>query len=105
MRTNVFTLPVSLEQIAFLIKRMHPIERQQLLTMVPELATDVIKQKELIGEANKNVEEFRQELLEELGGQPFSSDDPFLDGLTLGQYLDLPEVEHAKWLTRQDYVV
>ena len=45
MQTNVFTLPVSLEQVAALIKRMHPEDRQQLLAMVPELATDAIKQK------------------------------------------------------------
>ena len=32
----------------------------------------------------------------ELGGQPLSSDEPFLDGFTLGQYLELSEAERAK---------
>ena len=45
MQANIFTLPVSLEQVAAVIKRMRPQDRQQLLAMVPELATDAIKQK------------------------------------------------------------
>lgn len=96
MGGKVFTLPVSLEQIAALIKRMRPQDRQQLLTMVPELVADAVKQKELLDDANQNVEELRQELLEELGGQPLSPNEPFLYGLTLGQYLELPEEERAK---------
>ena len=96
MQTNIFTLPVSLEQVAALIKRMHPKDRQQLLAMVPELATDAIKQKELIDEANQTVEQLKEDLLAELGGEPLSSDEPFLGGFTLGQYLELPEAERAK---------
>ncbi|RKU09971.1 hypothetical protein C6501_14255 [Candidatus Poribacteria bacterium] len=96
MGTNVLTLPVSLEQVAALIKRMRPQDRQQLLAMVPELVADAVKQKELLEDANQNVEELRQELLEELGGQPLSPNEPFLNGLTLGQYLELPEEERAK---------
>lgn len=96
MRTNIFTLPVSLEQVAVLIKRMDPQDRQRLLAMVPELVTDAIKQEKLIKDAHQTVEELRQELLEELGGQPLSPDEPFLGGFTLGQYLKLSEVERAK---------
>lgn len=47
MQTNIFTLPVSLEQIAALVKRMHPADRQQLLAMVPELVT--VERPERIG--------------------------------------------------------
>ena len=96
MQTNIFTLPVSLEQVAALIKRMHPEDRQQLLAMVPELATDAIRQKELLDEANQTVEQLKEELLAELGEEPLSSDEPFLDGFTLGQYLELSEAERAK---------
>ncbi len=96
MQTNIFTLPVSLEQIAALIKRMHPEDRQRLLTMVPELAAEAIKQEKLIEEANRTVERLKAELLVELGGEPLSSDEPFLDGLTLRQYLELSEAERAK---------
>ncbi|MDE0018259.1 MAG: hypothetical protein OXU51_18905 [Candidatus Poribacteria bacterium] len=96
MQTNIFTLPVSLEQVAALIKRMHPEDRQQLLAMVPELAIDAVKQKELIDEANQTVEQLKEDLLTELGGEPLSSDEPFLGGFTLGQYLELSEAERAK---------
>ena len=96
MQTNIFTLPVSLEQVAALIKRMHPEDRQQLLAMVPELATDAIKQKELLDEADQTVEQLKEDILTELGGDPLSADEPFLDGFTLGQYLGLSEAERAK---------
>ena len=96
MQTNLFTLPVSLEQVAAVIKRMHPEDRQRLLVMVPELAAEAIKQEKLLDEANRTVAELKAELLAELGGEPLSSDEPFLDGLTLGQYLELPEAVRAK---------
>lgn len=96
METNVFTLPVSLEQVAAVIKRMHPEDRQRLLAMVPELAAEAIKQERLLDEANRTVAELKAELLAELGGEPLSSDEPFLNGLTLGQYFEFPEVERAK---------
>lgn len=96
MKANVFTLPVSLEQVAALIKRLHPQDRQRLLAMVPELAAEAIKQKRLLDEAAQTVEQLKQDLFRELGGQPLSSDEPFLDGFTLGQYLELSEVERAK---------
>lgn len=98
MQTNIFTLPVSLEQVAALIKRMHPEDRQQLLAMVPELVTDAVKEKKLIDEANQTVEQLKEDLLTELGEEPLSSDEPFLDGFTLGQYLELSEAERAKLL-------
>ena len=96
MQANVFTLPVSLEQVAAVIKRMRPQDRQQLLAMVPELVTDAIKQKKLLDDAEQAVEQLKQELLVELDGQLLSPDEPFLDGLTLGQYLELSEMERAK---------
>ena len=96
MGANVFTLPVSLEQVAALIKRMRSSDRLKLLTMVPELAADAIQRQKLLDDAHQTVEQLKQELLEELGGQPLSPDEPFLGGLTLGQYLDLPEAERAK---------
>ncbi|MYC76112.1 hypothetical protein F4X10_10165 [Candidatus Poribacteria bacterium] len=96
METNVFTLPVSLEQVAALIKRMHPQDRQRLLAMVPELIAEAIKQKKLLDDADQTVEQLKQDLLAELSEQPLSSNEPFLGGLTLGQYLELPEMERAK---------
>ena len=96
MQANIFTLPVSLEQVAAVIKRMRPQDRQQLLAMVPELATDAIKQKKLLDDAAQVVEQLKQELLAELDRQPLSADEPFLGGFTLGQYLELSEAAREK---------
>ena len=96
MPANVFTLPVSLEQVAAVIKRMRPQDRQQLLAMVPELATDAIQQKQLLDDAVQAVDQLTQELLVELEGQPLFLDEPFLEGLTLGQYLELSDAEREK---------
>ena len=96
MQANIFTLPVSLEQVAAVIKRMRPQDRQQLLAMVPELATDAIKQKKLLDDAEAVVESLKQGLLAKLDAQPLSLDEPFLDGFTLGQYLELSEAEREK---------
>lgn len=96
MQTNVFTLPISLEQVAVLIKRMDPQDRQRLLAMVPELVTDAIQQEKMLKNANQTVEELRQKFLEELEGQLLSPDEPFLGGFTLGQYLKLSETERAQ---------
>ena len=96
MKANAFTLPVSLEQVAALIKRLHPQDQQRLLAMVPELAAEAIKQKRLLDEAAQTVEQLKQDLFTEHGGQPLSSDEPFLDGFTLGQYLELSDAERAK---------
>ena len=85
-----------LEQIAALIKRMSPEDRRQLIKLVPELHQEAVPTKRTIEDARESVEQLRQELLDELGGQPLSPDEPFLGGLTLGQYLDLPEAERAK---------
>ena len=96
MQANIFTLPVSLEQVAAVIRRMRPQDRQQLLAMVPELATEAIKQKKVFDEAEQTVKQLKRELLTELDGQPLSPDEPFLEGFTLGQYFDLSEEERAK---------
>lgn len=96
MPANIFGLPVSLEQVAAVIKRMRPQDRQQLLAMVPELATDAIQQKQLLDDAVQAVDQLKQELLVELDGQPLSLDEPFLEGFTLRQYLELSDAEREK---------
>ena len=47
----------------------------------------------MLDDAHQTVEQLRQELLEELDGQPLLPDELFLGGLTLVQYRDLPDVE------------
>ena len=96
MNSTTLKLPISLEQVASLIKRMPPQQRQHLIALVPELVDDAIQQKKMMEIANQVVEEFKQELLEVCADQPISPDEPFLGGFTLGQFLNLPELERAK---------
>jgi len=104
MAESVFTLPVSLEQIAALIKRMSPDDRQRLFRLVPELRQEAMRPvlersegtKRTLDDARKTVKQLQQEVLQTLSGQFLSPDEPFLEGLTLGEYLELPEAEQAK---------
>ena len=104
MAESVFALPVSLEQIAALIKQMSPDDHQRLLKLVPELRQETVRPvlersegtKRTLDDARKTVKQLQQEVLQPLSGKLLSPDEPFLEGLTLGEYLDLPEVEQAK---------
>jgi len=104
MSQAVFALPVSIEQLAAAIRQMSPADRQRLFTLVPELrqeATQLPPQN--LDEVQAAVEPVRTEVLQALGGQPLSSDEPFLGELTLGQYFDLPDEERAHlWDTWAD---
>jgi len=96
MAESIFALPVSLEQIAALIRRMSPEDRRALVKLAPELREAAMQTKRTIEDARESVAQLRRELLQELGGQPLGPDAPFLEGMTLGQYLDLPDAERAK---------
>ncbi len=93
MRSNSFTLPISLEQVALLIKRMHPQQRQKLIAMVPELVNDALMQKEPNDDVSQIIQELKIELLEVVGEQPLLSKEPFLGDFTLEEYLMLSEGE------------
>ena len=103
-RESVFALPVSLEQIAALIKRMSPDDHQRLLKLVPELRQEAVRPvlertegtKRTLDDARETVKQLQQEVVQTLSGQLLSPDEPFLEGLTLGEYLDLPEAEQSK---------
>ena len=97
MNKTVFALPVSVEQIAAVIKQMGPDDRQRLLDLVPELreaAAEPVSRTE--EEARKVIEELRQEVLEALEGKPLSPSEPFLGDLTLEQYLELSDEERTR---------
>ncbi len=104
MAESVFALPVSLEQIAALIKRMCPDDRQRLFKLVPELRQEAMRSvlersegtKRTLDDARKTVKQLQQEVLQALSGQLLSPDEPFLEGLTLREYLEFPEAEQAK---------
>ena len=98
MAQTVYSLPVSVEQIAAVIKQMSTAERQRLFELVPEVPFQLLggkprTQEEIETSINALRPEFKQALA---GAQPLTADTPFLGGLTLGQYLDLSDTERAR---------
>lgn len=80
--SSIFALPVSVEQVATVIKQMSPADRQRLLALVPELQRTAQEEPaRTVEEARAAVEEVRAEVLQALGGKPLSPEEPFLDDL------------------------
>ena len=97
MAQEVFSLPVSVEQIAAVIKQMSPAERQRLFELVPEIHHQLVGGKLRSTEAmDATVERLRAEMKGRLGAAMIFDDMPFLGGLTLRQYSDLAENERAR---------
>ena len=97
MAKSVFALPVSLEQLASAIRQMSPGDRQRLLELVPELREAATRlPPRTLDEMQASAERVRAEVIQALTGQSLSPDEPFVDDLTLGQYLDLPDDERAR---------
>jgi len=97
MTGSVFALPVSVEQVAAVIKQMSPNDQRRLLDLVPELRqTDTQVPPRTVDEARAAVERVRAEVMQALGGQLLSPTEPFLGDLTLAQYLDLPDRDRAR---------
>lgn len=95
--SSIFALPVSVEQVATVIKQMSAADRQRLLTLVPELQRAAQEEPaRTVEEARAAVEQVRTEVLQVLGGKPLSPEEPFLDDLTLGQYLELSDETRAR---------
>lgn len=87
MSISVTALPVTVEQIAVAVRKMSRVDQQHLLDLVPDLRQLASwPPARTVGEAMATVEAFRGEVLAALDGQPLSPDEPFLEGLTLGQY-------------------
>ena len=61
-----------------------------------EEATSYEEKKRTLDDARETVKQLQQEVLQMQGGQLLSPDEPFLEGLTLGEYLELPEAEQSK---------
>lgn len=89
-------LPVMVEQIAIAVRQMTRADQQHLLDLVPDLR-QLIRQPpaRTSAEASDNVRAFREEVLAALGGQLLSLNEPFLNGLTLGQFDALPDAEKS----------
>ena len=79
------------KKVAKVLQLFTPEELAQLVGLVPQL-----QEIEPIGEMEESAAEyFRRELLARRGGKPPASDEPFIGGLTYGEYLALSEKEEA----------
>ena len=99
MSDSILTLPVSVEQIAVVIKQMSQADQKRLLELAPKLREVAIHQQSLNKNAEQiqaNIAHLKTQVLTVVGKQPLSPDDPFLGNLTLGQYLALPDEEKAR---------
>lgn len=92
MSELIFALPVSVEQIAIVIKQMSRTEQERLLALVPSLrqiaAQPSVRTPEQI---QANIARLQTEVLTALNNKPLSSDEPFVGNLTLAQYHVLPD--------------
>jgi len=97
MSESTFVLPVSVEQVAVVIKQMGPAERRRLLELVPELRQETTQAPSRTpGEIHAAVERVRGEVMQALSGPLLSPAEPFLGDLTLGQYMELPDEDRAR---------
>jgi hypothetical protein len=97
MTTSVFALPISVEQLATVIRHMTPADRQRLLDLVPELRQEAIRvPPRTPDEAQAAIERVREKVIQALAGQLLAPDEPFIGDLTLGQYLNLPDEARAR---------
>lgn len=100
MPETTLTLPVtvSLEQIATLIRQMSQSDQKHLLSLTPDLHQIASRSPgpRTREQANASVKKLRKKVLGALNDQPLSSDEPFTENLTLGQYNSLPDKEKAR---------
>ncbi len=95
MANSVIALPVSVEQVALAIRQMKFTDRKWLIELVPELQREMIETlPRTLEQARASVEQLRAEIA--LAGTNLSPNEPFLENLTLGQYLDLPDDRRAQ---------
>ncbi len=97
MAELVFALPVSVEQIAVVIKQMNLDDQKRLVELVPALQQAASQPRVRTAEQTRNnISRLKAEVLATIDNQPLSTDEPFLGDLTLKQYHALPEQKKAK---------
>ena len=96
MTTAMPTLPVSVEQLALAIRQISSVDRRRLFELAPELRETAASLPRTLPEARASVEYTRATVRAALGNECLSPDTPFVDDLTLGQYLDLPDDRRAQ---------
>lgn len=108
MSLNTLTPPITVEEVADIIKRWGQTEWQRLLDLVPALGEMALTKNQVpsngsappaprrvrtVEEAEASVEALRAEILANPNYKPIPRDTPFLGGFTLGEYFALPEDE------------
>jgi len=91
---------IPIERVARIIREMSAEEKGYLVYLVPELReVEPLKPPEQsLRPSEEFLEQLRQEILEARGGVPPSDDEPFIGGLTRGEFYRLPEEEQeAIW--------
>ncbi len=99
MSTSTLKRPISVEQIAEAIKQMSQAEIQRLLDLVPKLrlfSAAKPRRSRTLEEAKASVETLWAEITADPNYRPLTGNEPFLAGLTLDEYLALPDKEQAK---------
>ncbi|MCP4353982.1 MAG: hypothetical protein GY795_51710 [Desulfobacterales bacterium] len=107
MSETLLVLPVSVEQIAAVIRQMTRDDRQRLISLVPDLRqTAQHPPSRTPDQALTSVEHLRKKVMAALNNQPLQPDEPFLGNLTLSQYNALPDDEKSglwdKWEAETD---
>lgn len=95
MSRAIWPMPVSVEQIAVVVRRMSPEERRRLVELAPELR-EVLAPVRTLPQARESARVLREEMLEGLGGELLRADQAFLGELTLEEYWELPDRERAR---------
>lgn len=97
MTSSVIALPVSVEQMALAIRQMNFTDRKRLIELVPELRREITGiLPRTLEQASASVEQLRVEVQQAFASANSSPDEPFFGGLTVGQYLDLPDNQRAQ---------
>jgi hypothetical protein len=104
MAESIFALPVSVEQIAAVIKQMGQAEQRHLLELVPNLRVLLLQSPNRTKqEAQERVAQLRKTVMTSVKNTPLSPDEAFFGDLTLRQYHALSDKEKAalweKWET------
>ena len=91
MMSHSNNVPTRVRQIAKLIRQMDSEERRWLLQLVPELAPA------RISESQKELYAYFEPRLQRLADvHPMTDDDPFVAGLSVGQFFALPEEQQLQ---------
>ena len=92
--TTSIPLPITIEQIADVLKKLGQVERYQLQTLVPDLQFTTP-----IPAENKGNAQFAQldaEMIHAFGKKPLSEDKTFFGGINIDEYFALPDEERGR---------